>query len=114
MGDKKTKGHVVVNIEECKGCGLCVEACPVNVLYQSEKFNTRGYHYAQYKGDGCTGCGICFYSCPEPGAITVFKRWDKITEKRFGNKLVNIQFDEVFTLEDKPGKYFCTACLKEV
>ena len=39
-----------------------------------EKFNTKGYHYAFYVGDGCTGCGVCFYACPEPEAIVVFKK----------------------------------------
>ena len=28
----KVKGMVVVNTERCKGCNLCVVACPCNVL----------------------------------------------------------------------------------
>jgi 2-oxoglutarate ferredoxin oxidoreductase subunit delta len=28
----KIKGTVVVDIEYCKGCNLCVVACPTNVL----------------------------------------------------------------------------------
>ena len=28
----KIKGAVVVNNERCKGCDLCVVACPANVL----------------------------------------------------------------------------------
>jgi 2-oxoglutarate ferredoxin oxidoreductase subunit delta len=71
-----TRGHVIVREDECKGCELCVEACPVNVLVMSPKLNKMGYHPSSYTGDGCTGCGICFYTCPEPGALTVFKRWD--------------------------------------
>ena len=66
--------HVVINEEECKGCALCIEACPVNVLFQQSKLNSMGYHPAGYTGEGCTGCGVCFYACPEPGAITVYKR----------------------------------------
>lgn len=58
----------------CKGCGLCIEHCPQNVIEFSDKFNEMGYKYAQYKGLGCTGCGICFYACPEPGAIKVYKK----------------------------------------
>ncbi|QQS48974.1 MAG: 4Fe-4S dicluster domain-containing protein [Acidobacteriota bacterium] len=69
---KEDRGRVEVSIEECKGCGLCVEACPPHVLGMSERLNGRGYHPAEYLGSGCTGCGICFYACPEPGAITVF------------------------------------------
>lgn len=64
-----------VDQEECKGCGLCVAACPAHVLEISEKkLNSKGYHPSSYKGEGCLGCGNCFYSCPEPGAITVYLR----------------------------------------
>ena len=70
---KPDKGIVEMNTEECKGCGLCVEACPPKVLRLSERLNHYGYHYAEYLGGGCSGCGICFFACPEPGGITVLK-----------------------------------------
>ena len=70
---KPDKGIVEKNTEECKGCGLCVEACPPKVLRLSERLNHYGYHYAEYLGGGCSGCGICFFACPEPGGITVLK-----------------------------------------
>lgn len=70
----KAVGHIVIVAEECKGCGLCLEVCPPQVLRFSETFNRMGYHPAEYIGEGCTGCGVCFYVCPEPGAITVYKR----------------------------------------
>jgi NAD-dependent dihydropyrimidine dehydrogenase PreA subunit len=65
---------VRLDSNECKGCGLCVEACPPKVLYLSGRLNPFGYHAAGYLGSKCTGCGICFYVCPEPGAITVLRR----------------------------------------
>jgi NAD-dependent dihydropyrimidine dehydrogenase PreA subunit len=68
---KKDRGLLRVNTEECKGCGLCVEACPPKVIALSEHLNHYGYRTATYAGAGCTGCGICFMVCPEPGAITV-------------------------------------------
>jgi NAD-dependent dihydropyrimidine dehydrogenase PreA subunit len=74
---KLDKGAVVVNTEECKGCGLCVEACNIKVLALAEGLNRYGYHPASYAGHGCNGCGLCFYACPEPGAITVYKRSTK-------------------------------------
>lgn len=68
------RGAVTVNPEECKGCGLCVEACVPKVLALSERLNRYGYHPAVYLGHGCNGCGLCFWACPEPGAIVVYKR----------------------------------------
>jgi 2-oxoglutarate ferredoxin oxidoreductase subunit delta len=74
----KSRGFVAVNTEECKGCKLCVDACPVDVLSISSLFNVHGYNHAEYEGQGCTGCGVCFYACPEPGALVVFKNWEKV------------------------------------
>jgi NAD-dependent dihydropyrimidine dehydrogenase PreA subunit len=71
--EKRSRGLVRVDEDECKGCGLCVEACPPKVMALSEKLNHSGYRTAIYAGAGCTGCGICFSACPEPGAITVYR-----------------------------------------
>jgi NAD-dependent dihydropyrimidine dehydrogenase PreA subunit len=73
MTNKSDRGNVILNSNECKGCGLCVAACPVKVLRLSPRLNPCGHHPAEYSGQGCTGCGICFYACPEPGAITVLR-----------------------------------------
>jgi len=67
------RGMVKIRIEECKGCGLCVEACPPKCLLLAHELSAYGVHPATYTGEGCTGCGICFYCCPEPGAITVYR-----------------------------------------
>jgi len=71
--EKQDRGLLRVNEDECKGCGLCVEACPPKAIHLSERLNHSGYRTAQYAGKGCTGCGICFMACPEPGAITVMR-----------------------------------------
>lgn len=68
------RGSLRVDGNECKGCGLCVEACPPKVIRMGEQLNHCGYRTAMYAGAGCTGCGICFLVCPEPGAITVLRR----------------------------------------
>jgi 2-oxoglutarate ferredoxin oxidoreductase subunit delta len=65
------RGDVKISEHHCKGCGLCIEACPAKVLIQGDLLNRQGYYSAVYTGSGCTGCGICFYVCPEPDAITV-------------------------------------------
>jgi NAD-dependent dihydropyrimidine dehydrogenase PreA subunit len=67
------RGSVKIDQEECKGCGLCVEACPPHCLELLSGLSAYGVHPAHYTGEGCTGCGICFYTCPEPGAITVYR-----------------------------------------
>ena len=71
------RGKLEINQDECKGCAVCIDACPPKVIALTTGLNVQGYHPAQYLGDGCTGCGICFYVCPEPGAITVYKSFDE-------------------------------------
>ncbi|MFZ0391598.1 MAG: 4Fe-4S dicluster domain-containing protein [Calditrichia bacterium] len=68
------KNWVIIEPELCKGCGLCIDACPQDVLKFHDKFNAKGFHYAYYVGEGCTGCNVCFYACPEPEAVAVFKK----------------------------------------
>lgn len=70
---KQDRGLLRVDANECKGCGLCIEACPPKVISLGEGLNHFGYRTAAYAGAGCTGCGICFLACPEPGAITVYR-----------------------------------------
>lgn len=67
------RGKLEIDFQECKGCGLCIEACPTKVIRLSEGLNRYGYRTAEYTGAGCTACGICFLACPEPGAITVLR-----------------------------------------
>ena len=43
MIGKPDRGTVEMNSEECKGCGLCVEACPPKVLHLAEGLNRYGY-----------------------------------------------------------------------
>jgi NAD-dependent dihydropyrimidine dehydrogenase PreA subunit len=68
------RGSVETNSDECKGCGLCVEACPTKLLSLGNSLNRYGYHSAVYLGHGCSGCGICYFACPEPGGIRVYRR----------------------------------------
>ena len=78
---KPDRGMVEIDQEECKGCGLCIDACPPKVLELSRHINRFGYHYTEYLGTGCTGCGICFFACPEPGGITVYRRATPVAAK---------------------------------
>ncbi|HQP09120.1 MAG TPA: 4Fe-4S dicluster domain-containing protein [Anaerolineaceae bacterium] len=67
------KGRIVVNELFCKGCELCVDACPQDVIgLAADRLNAKGYHPAEMIEAVCTGCGICTIVCPE-AAITVFR-----------------------------------------
>ncbi|MFW5756818.1 MAG: 4Fe-4S dicluster domain-containing protein [Tangfeifania sp.] len=69
----KVKGAVVVDIEECKGCELCVDACPENVLALHREVNNKGYHYSYMENpDACIGCANCGVVCPDT-CITVYR-----------------------------------------
>jgi NAD-dependent dihydropyrimidine dehydrogenase PreA subunit len=76
--EKQDRGLLRVDGDECKGCGLCVEACPPKVIALNDRLNHYGYRTATYAGAGCTACGICFLVCPEPGAITVLRRRNRM------------------------------------
>ena len=68
----KMKGAIVVNTDRCKGCSLCVVACPCHVIALTKEVNVRGYNYVQpVLEDACTGCTSCATVCPD-GCITVY------------------------------------------
>ena len=66
------RGTILVAQNICKGCELCIEACPQECLGLSDRLNPRGYRYIQLIADTCTGCINCALVCPDV-AITVFR-----------------------------------------
>jgi 2-oxoglutarate ferredoxin oxidoreductase subunit delta len=70
----KVKGYIVVDTERCKGCEVCVPACPTNVIQLAKEVNGKGYHYSYMANpDACIGCANCAIVCPD-GVITVYKK----------------------------------------
>ncbi|MCK4573030.1 MAG: 4Fe-4S binding protein [candidate division Zixibacteria bacterium] len=57
---------VTVDKNHCKGCELCVKACPQGILSMSRKLSVRGYYYAEvHDSSRCIGCRICAITCPD-------------------------------------------------
>jgi 2-oxoglutarate ferredoxin oxidoreductase subunit delta len=93
----KVKGDIVIDIEKCKGCELCVEACPQESLEASRKVNQKGYLYIVKIEDNCTGCTNCALVCPE-GAITVYRQTAKSKEKVA--EIKNVSSDITVTVKE--------------
>lgn len=70
----RVKGNITIDTERCKGCGLCVEACPKHVISLSKtEINRYGYFFAEAVAEAeCIGCSSCGIMCPD-ACITVYR-----------------------------------------
>ena len=58
--------QIAVSDKLCKGCYLCIWACPWNVLEISEERNWRGVKKpVATKIENCRACRLCEYYCPD-------------------------------------------------
>jgi coenzyme F420 hydrogenase subunit beta len=96
--------HEVIYRELCSGCGLCVAACPEDVIGFVE--------YPRLIGK-CTNCGYCLMVCPRS-----FLPKDEVEESVFGQKGENIGVVEgVYSVKSKEKGQdggFVTALLKHL
>jgi 2-oxoglutarate ferredoxin oxidoreductase subunit delta len=65
-------GKIIIDTEQCKGCGLCVVVCPKSSIVISKKSNKNGYFPARATDTDCTGCCLCAIICPE-AVIEVYR-----------------------------------------
>lgn len=69
----KIKGKIVVDAERCKGCGVCIEACPTQTISLNPQVNSKGYNYCYMSNpDSCIGCAGCAIVCPD-SCIVVYR-----------------------------------------
>ncbi len=67
------QGQVYLIPERCKGCDICIELCPLNVLQVSQSTNKKGYHFPEIAPgmeSACVHCEFCMMVCPEFAIFT--------------------------------------------
>ncbi len=65
--------------DRCKGCGLCIDACPKHVLELNGAIvNELGYHPVRLTdAAACTSCALCARVCPD-AVFAVYARPRKV------------------------------------
>ncbi len=58
---KGARGEVRIFATWCKGCFICVEFCPTNVL----AMHPNGNHPIVVAAEKCTACHFCDTHCPD-------------------------------------------------
>lgn len=68
-------GRIVIDRNTCKGCYLCVNACPKGLLRKSEEANIHGFFPIEFvdEKNECLGCAICATHCPDVAIREVYK-----------------------------------------
>ena len=79
-----------INIEQCRGCSLCLDYCPANAISLRDK-------KAFIEGHRCIGCGECIAICPH-GSVEI--EWNEDSDK-FQKKMVE---HACGVLKEKKGK----------
>ena len=56
----------IIAHERCKGCALCIGACPKGILSMSSHTNGQGVHFPVCTDEAkCIACAFCAIMCPD-------------------------------------------------
>ena len=67
-------GKIVIDAVRCKGCGLCIDACPKGKLRLGSDPSESGTRKVMVSAKKtCTACCFCAMVCPDV-AITVYQK----------------------------------------
>jgi electron transport complex protein RnfB len=58
LGPEKPRHVALIDEEQCIGCTLCIQACPVDAIVGAPKF------MHTVIASECTGCDLCLPPCP--------------------------------------------------
>lgn len=68
-------GYIVIHDQRCKGCDLCIPACPVDIIVKAgaDSVNLMGWVPVEVTDmTRCIACNLCATVCPDQ-AIDVFR-----------------------------------------
>lgn len=68
-------GRIIIDRDVCKGCYLCVNACPKGIIKKSSEPNEHGDFPSEFvdKENACIGCAMCAMNCPDAAIREVYK-----------------------------------------
>jgi 2-oxoglutarate ferredoxin oxidoreductase subunit delta len=60
-------GKLTIDYEKCKGCSMCVVACPKKILeINKSRLNLKGYNPVDIiDREKCISCAMCATMCPD-------------------------------------------------
>jgi hydrogenase-4 component H len=84
---EKYRGKPEIDLDECIGCGACVNVCPTEALTQVDDLNADpAVRKITQRYDTCIFCGNCQDNCTTEKGIKLTKKWDLATLDRESTK----------------------------